>query len=160
MTAPAESVGDDHRAAELARRCAEAMYADDTASRRLGMTIEAVGPGAATLVMAVTEEMVNGHGTCHGGFIFALADSAFAFACNGYNQRTVAQHCSITYLAPARLGDVLTAEAVERARTGRSGIYDVRVTNRSGEVIAEFRGHARTVAGRLVSEPEHEELEP
>ena len=104
---------DDRTAAaeRLARRCAEAMWADDAASQRLGMKIEAVGPGTAVLAMAVTGDMVNGHGTCHGGFIFALADSAFAFACNSHNQRTVAQHCAITFLAPARRGDVLTATA-------------------------------------------------
>jgi acyl-CoA thioesterase len=139
---------------ELARRCAEAMYADDAASQHLGMTIEAVGPGTATLTMSVTEAMINGHGTCHGGFIFALADSAFAFACNSHNQRTVAQHAAITFLAPARCGDRLTASAQERARAGRSGVYDVRVTNQDGAVIAEFRGHSRSIAGRLVPDEE------
>ena len=139
-------------ATELAWRCAEAMYAADAASRRLGIRIEAVGPGTATAVMAVADDTLNGHDTCHGGLIFALADTAFAFACNAYNQRTVAQHCSVTFIAPGRRGDVLTAVAAERVREGRSGIYDVRVTNQDGAVIAEFRGHARTVPGRLVDD--------
>lgn len=120
------------RATELARRCADAMYADDRASKALGMTIEEIGPGTATLSMTVTDTMINGHEICHGGLIFTLADSAFAFACNGYNKVTVAQHCSISYIAPGRLGDRLTARAVERTRTGRNGIYDVTVTNQDG----------------------------
>ena len=95
--------------------------------------------------------MTNGHGICHGGFIFTLADSAFAFACNTYNQRTVAQHCAVTFVQPGRRGDRLTAHAVERSRTGRSGIYDVTVRDSHGEVVAEFRGHSRTISGTLVS---------
>jgi acyl-CoA thioesterase len=91
--------------------------------------------------------MTNGQGICHGGFIFALADSAFAFACNGYGQRAVAQHCAVTFLRPAQLGDRLTAECVERTRTGRSGIYDVSVKRTDGTPIAEFRGHSRTIDG-------------
>jgi acyl-CoA thioesterase len=100
--------------------------------------------------MIVRPEMSNGHGTCHGGYTFLLADSAFAFACNGYNQRTVGQHAAITYLAPGRLGDRLTATAREVSRQGRSGVYDVRVTNQDGVQIAEFRGHSRTVKGSLL----------
>jgi acyl-CoA thioesterase len=141
-------------ATELARRCAEAMYAADAASQHLGIRIEGVGPGRATAVMAVADDMLNGHDTCHGGLIFTLADTAFAFACNTYNQRTVAQHCAVTFIAPGRRGDLLTAAATERAREGRSGIYDVRVTNQDGTVIAEFRGHSRTVPGRLVEDGE------
>jgi acyl-CoA thioesterase len=141
-------------ATELARRCAEAMYAADAASQHLGIRIEGVGPGKATAVMAVADDMLNGHDTCHGGLIFTLADTAFAFACNTYNQRTVAQHCAVTFIAPGRRGDLLTAAATERAREGRSGIYDVRVTNQDGTVIAEFRGHSRTVPGRLVEDGE------
>ena len=156
----ADAMTGERGATDLARRCAEAMWAEDAASQRLGMTIEAVGPGTATLAMTVTEAMVNGHGTCHGGFIFALADSAFAFACNSYNQRTVAQHCAISFLAPGRRGDVLTATAEERARAGRGGIYDVRVTNQDGEVIAEFRGHSRAILGRLVPEDDERESPP
>jgi acyl-CoA thioesterase len=136
--------------AELARACADAMWREDAASQGLGMELVAVAPGAATLAMTVTDQMVNGHGTCHGGFLFTLADSAFAFACNSYDVRTVAQHCSITFVSPAKLGDRLVAQAQERQRAGRSGIYDVSVKREDGTVIAEFRGHSRTVGGALV----------
>ena len=139
-----------HDADALARRCADGMWADDLASRSLGMELLDVGPGRSTIAMTITTTMVNGHGNCHGGYIFTLADSAFAFACNSYNQRTVAQHCSITYIVPAMLGDRLVARAEERSRSGRSGIYDITVTRVDGTVIAEFRGHSRTVAGVLV----------
>lgn len=146
MSAPART--DD--ATELARRCADAMWNEDAASQRLGMRVDAVAPGSASVSMRVTDRMINGHGLCHGGLIFTLADTAFAFACNTYNQRTVAQQGAITFLAPARHGDVLTASAREQARVGRNGVYDVRVTNQDGAVIAEFRGNSRTIAGRLV----------
>jgi acyl-CoA thioesterase len=132
---------------ELARACAGAMWAEDEASRGLGIELVTVEPGHAVLTMTVTERMVNGHKLCHGGYIFALADSAFAFACNTHNQRTVAQHCAITFLNAARLGDRLVAQAVERQRAGRSGIYDVTVAREEGFVIAEFRGHSRTIEG-------------
>lgn len=134
----------------LARRCAEALYAADHASRRLGMDVVSVGAGRATLAMTVSEDMLNGHGNCHGGFIFALADSAFGYACNSHGQRSVAQHCAVTYIAPARLGMRLVAEAVERQRAERSGITDVTVRDETGAVIAEFRGHSRTVPGRVL----------
>lgn len=134
-------------AAELARACAQAMWADDTASRSLGIELITVEPGHAVLAMRVTEQMTNGHKTCHGGYIFTLADSAFAFACNSHNQRSVAQHCAITFLNAAHLGNRLVANAVERQRAGRSGIYDVTVTREEGFVIAEFRGHSRTIEG-------------
>ncbi len=136
----------------VAEACAKAMWADDQASQALGIAIERIAPGEAVLSMTVREDMANGHGICHGGFVFALADSAFAFACNTYDQRTVAQHCSVTFLRPGRLGDRLTARAVERSRTGRSGIYDVTVTDPAGEVVAEFRGHSRTIAGSLLGD--------
>jgi acyl-CoA thioesterase len=139
MTAPA-----DHAA--LARACAEAMWHEDSASRGVGMGIEDIAPGHARLGMTVTERMVNGHGLCHGGYIFMLADSAFAFAANTYNARALASHCAITFLQPARLDDRLIAEATERSRAGRSGIYDVSVRRADGAVIAEFRGHSRTTA--------------
>lgn len=132
---------------ELADASAQALWNDDSASQRLGMVMDHLAPGEATLSMQVTEAMSNGHGTCHGGYIFTLADSAFAFACNGYNQRTVGQHASITYLAPARLGDRLTAACREVSRQGRSGVYDVRIINQNGTHIAEFRGLSRTVKG-------------
>jgi acyl-CoA thioesterase len=137
---------------ELAEACAEAMWADDHASRHLGMKIEHIAPGEATLSMDVAPLMLNGHGLAHGGYIFTLADSAFAFACNGYNQRTVGHQAAITYVAPARLGDRLTATAREIHRGKRDGIYDVHVTNDRGERIAEFRGHSRTVKGTHLPE--------
>lgn len=140
---------------QLAEASAAAMWEGDTASQGLGMALETVAPGQAVLTMRITEAMTNGHKTCHGGFIFTLADSAFAFACNSYNQRTVAQMASISFLAPAFAGDELRAEAREVARAGRGGIYDIRVTNQSGAVIAEFRGHSRTVKGtHLPLDPE------
>lgn len=140
-------------AQELANACAKAMWADDKASQALGMRIEHIAPGQATISMEITEAMSNGHGNCHGGYIFTLADSAFAFACNSYNQLTVAQGCSITYIAPGTIGDRLTAEAREISRKGRSGIYDIRITNQRGEHIAEFRGNSRTVKGTLLQDP-------
>jgi acyl-CoA thioesterase len=136
----------------LAEACAEAMWSGDLTSQRLGMRIERIAPGEATLSMEVTDFMLNGHGLAHGGFVFALADSAFAFACNGYNQRTVGHQAAITYIAPGRLGDRLTAVAVEVNRAGRGGIYDVHVTNDRGEQVAEFRGHSRTVKGTHLPE--------
>jgi len=139
-------------AAEMAHACADAMWADDKASRGMGMRIETVGPGFAILSMNIGVNMVNGHGLCHGGYIFALADSALAFACNSHNQRHVAQHCQIAYLAPGRLGMRLLAEARERYRGERSGIYDVTVRTEAGETIAEFRGHSRSIPGALVPE--------
>ena len=135
---------------QLAKACAEAMWAEDQASRGLGMKLLSVGPGRAELQMTVTERMVNGHKICHGGFIFTLADSTFAFACNTYNQRTVAQHCAVTFLTAGKLGDKLIARGAEVSRRGRSGIYDITVTRDDGTVIAEFRGHSRTIEGELV----------
>lgn len=133
----------------LAEACAKAMWDEDKASASLGMALAAVAPGQSEITMTITEAMVNGHGTCHGGYIFTLADSAFAFACNSYNQRTVAQHCSVTFLAPGRLGDKLRAVAREASRTGRSGIYDIDIFNQDGVKIAIFRGHSRTVKGEF-----------
>lgn len=132
---------------ELAEASAQAMWNDDSASQRLGMSLDHIAPGEATLSMTITTDMSNGHGNCHGGYIFTLADSAFAFACNSYNDVVVAQHCSITYLMPVRIGDRLTATARECSRRGRSGIYDIRITNQDGAHVAEFRGHSRTVKG-------------
>ena len=131
---------------DLARACAEAMWKEDDASKGLGMEIVDIGPGRATLTMTVRPEMVNGQRIAHGGFIFTLADSAFAFACNSHNQRTVAAQGDITFLRPGKLGDKLVATAREVSRSGRSGIYDVRVTANDA-VIAEFRGHSRTIPG-------------
>lgn len=140
-------------AQEMAEACAKAMWELDTASQHLGMRIEHIAPGEATLSMDITATMSNGHGNCHGGYIFTLADSAFAFACNGYNQLTVAQNCSITYISPGRIGDRLTAEAREISRRGRSGIYDIRISNQDGDLVAEFRGLSRTVKGTHLPEP-------
>lgn len=136
---------------ERARRAAEAMWASDAASRWLGMALGAVGPGRAVLTLTVAPHHCNGHGTCHGGVIFALADSAFAFACNSRNRSTVAQHAQVSFTAPARAGDALTAEAREVHQQGRNGIYDVRITGPGG-VVAEFRGLSRTVRGQLFEE--------
>ena len=141
------SAASDLSPQELAEASARAMWNEDRASQRLGMRLDHVAPGAATLSMTVTAEMTNGHRIAHGGYVFALADSAFAFACNSYNQRAVAQHCTITYLAPAHAGDRLTATATEVWRRGRGGIYDVRVTGQDGAAVAEFRGYSRTVRG-------------
>lgn len=137
---------------ELARACADRMWSQDTASQSLGMALDSVGLGKSELSMSVSETMTNGHGICHGGYIFTLADSAFAFACNTYNQVTVAQHCDVTFLAPAHLGDRLTASAVERSRSGRSGLYDVTVRNQHDDVVAEFRGNSRTTKGTILPE--------
>lgn len=138
-------------AAALARACADAMWKEDAATQSLGMQLMSVGPGQAVITMTVTDRMVNGHKLCHGGYIFTLADSAFAFSCNTYNQRTVAQHCAVTFVSSAKLGDKLVARAVERQRSGRSGIYDVTVSREDGNVIAEFRGHSRTIEGDLLT---------
>ncbi|WP_205687802.1 hydroxyphenylacetyl-CoA thioesterase PaaI [Ciceribacter ferrooxidans] len=140
-------------AQEMAEACAEAMWKLDKASQHLGMRIDHIAPGEARLSMDITETMSNGHGNCHGGYIFTLADSAFAFACNGYNQVTVAQNCTITYISPGRIGDRLIAEAREISRKGRSGIYDIRISNQSGDLVAEFRGLSRTVKGTHLPDP-------
>jgi acyl-CoA thioesterase len=124
------------------------MYADDRASKALGISIDEVRPGQATARMRVTRDMTNGHGIAHGGFIFLLADTAFAYACNSYGPVTVAQAGQITFLSPAREGDELIAAAAERVRMERSGIYDVSVRRGDGEVLAEMRGHSRTMPPR------------
>lgn len=137
-------------AEQLARACADAMWANDRASRELGMQVEAVGPGRAVLQMTVRDDMVNGHAICHGGMIFTLADSAFAFACNSHNLNAVAAGARIDFLAPGRLGDALTAVAEQVAQGRRSGVYDVTVTNQDGRVIALFRGNSQRIGGELV----------
>ena len=137
---------------DVAVRCARAMWAADQASRRLGMQLGEVVPGHARLTVRVTEEMVNGHGTCHGGYLAVLADSAFAFACNTYDDVTVAAGFDISFTAPAYLGDELVAVAAERVRYGRNGLYDVTVTRSDGTVIAEYRGRSRS-SGRPMLRP-------
>jgi acyl-CoA thioesterase len=134
----------------VAERAAELIQREDQASRWLGMRLDEVRPGYARLSMRVTGNMVNGQKVCHGGLIFALADSSFGFACNTHNQRALATSCSIDFLSPGQLGDELCAEAQEIARAGRSGLYDVRVTNQLGELIAVFRGKSATVKGAWV----------
>jgi phenylacetic acid degradation protein PaaD len=143
----------------VAERSAAAMWAGDAASQALGMVLDEVRPGYARMSMRVRDDMVNGHSICHGGLVFALADSAFAFACNSYNRAAVAQACDIVFVAPSRLGDVLVAEAVERSRFGRNGIYDVTVSavagggsGGAGELVAEFRGRSRQISGTLAEE--------
>lgn len=140
-------------AQDRARKCVDLMMARDAASTSLGMRILDIAPGRAVVSMDVRGSMLNGHGMCHGGYIFTLADSAFAFACNTYNQITVAQQNQITYVAPAHLDDCLTATAIEMSREGRSGTYDVEVTTASGTVIALFRGLSRTIKGQHFPEP-------
>jgi acyl-CoA thioesterase len=134
---------------DLARACADAMWKEDDASKSLGMEILQIRPGEAVLTMTITPDMVNGHGIAHGGFIFTLADSTFAFACNSHNERAVAAQCNISFIRPGKLGDRLIATAREISRTGRSGIYDVRVTV-DDIAIAELRGHSRTIGGAWV----------
>jgi phenylacetic acid degradation protein PaaD len=134
----------------LARAAADAMWARDRASQALGMTLEEVRPGYARLTMRVRPDMLNGHDLCHGGLLFALADSAFAFACNSYGVVTLAAGCSIEFLAPAREGDELAAVAEERVREGRSGVYDVDVRLADGTLLASFRGRSAETRERLV----------
>jgi len=140
------------QAQALAERVAEGMYSRDRASQALGMKIASVGPGHAEMTMTVRADMLNGHAICHGGFIFTLADSTFAFACNSYNLTTVASGCAIDYMAPAREGDVLTARARERSVSGRTGVYDIEVKNQRGETIALFRGKSYRIKGHVVEE--------
>ncbi len=141
----------DLTAQALAEKVAAAMYARDPASQGLGITLDGVGPGQATMSMTIRADMLNGHGSCHGGFIFTLADSAFAFACNSYNLTTVGAACTIDYLAPGRPGDVLTATAREQALSGKSGVYDVAVINQEGRTVALFRGKSLRVGGHVLA---------
>ncbi|HEY8622864.1 MAG TPA: hydroxyphenylacetyl-CoA thioesterase PaaI [Casimicrobiaceae bacterium] len=139
-------------AQSLAERVAAEMFARDRASQAMGMRISKVGPGRAELTMKVRADMLNGHATCHGGFIFTLADSAFAFACNSANMTTVASGCSIDFIAPAREDDVLTAIGEERSVSGRTGVYDIEVRNQRGETVALFRGKSYRVKGQVIAE--------
>ena len=139
-------------AQQVAEAARDAMWQDDRASRLLGIQVLAVGPGTATLAMAVREDMLNGHQLCHGGLITTLADSAFAFACNAYNEMTVAAGFDVNLLAAARLGDVLTATAREVNKAGRTGVYDIAVNNQRDEAVAVFRGRSYTMKGRALVE--------
>ncbi|MCC2961010.1 hydroxyphenylacetyl-CoA thioesterase PaaI [Massilia sp. IC2-278] len=135
----------------LAELAGKTMYERDPASKGLGMTLDEIRPGYARMSMRVRPDMLNGHASCHGGFIFTLADSAFAFACNSHNFNTVGAGCTIDYLAPGREGDLLTAEAQEQALAGKTGVYDVTVTNAEGKTIALFRGKSHRVSGTVVN---------
>ena len=137
---------------QIAERAAQALFDGDHASQMLGMAIDSCGPGRAAVSMRIRPDMVNGHRICHGGLIFALADSAFAFACNSHGFNTVAAGAAIEFLAPGREGDVLQAIAQERWRAGRAGIYEIEVRNQRDEVIALFRGRSHQIAGRLIDD--------
>jgi acyl-CoA thioesterase len=137
---------------QRAERAAAALFERDRASQALGMRLDAVRPGWARVMMRVRADMVNGHGVCHGGLVFALGDSAFAFACNSHNESTVAAAASIDFLAAAREGDELTAEASELWRTRRNGIYEISVCNQRGERVALFRGRSYRIDGQVVGE--------
>jgi|ERR1700722_9517416 acyl-CoA thioesterase len=139
MTSP------DQAASSLPERCAAAMRDNDAVARFLGVVIDAVTPGRARARMTVTSKMLNGHGMAHGGLVFTLADTAFAYACNTDGSPTVARQCEIAFMRPAQLGDALVAVAELRSRVGRSGIYDVRVSRADGELVAEMRGHSATL---------------
>ena len=145
-------MSDENAATARAERAAAAMFERDRASQALGMRIIGVRPGWARVAMRVRGDMVNGHGLCHGGMVFALADSAFAFACNSHNDATVAAAASIDFLAAAREGDELTAEATEIWRARRSGLYGITVSNQRGEPVALFRGRSHRIDGRVVDE--------
>ena len=144
------SDSDDPHRQDLALRVGAAMYARDRATRALGIELVSIAPGQARLTMTVRQDMLNGHDTCHGGLIATLADSAFAFACNAYNELTVASGFSIDLVAPGRLGDVLTAQCVEVSKAGRTGVYDTDVRNQRGERVAVFRGRSYTAKGKPV----------
>ncbi|MBS0544342.1 MAG: hydroxyphenylacetyl-CoA thioesterase PaaI [Proteobacteria bacterium] len=135
----------------LAEAVAAAMWSRDRAAQALGIRIDSVGPGHATLSMPVRGDMVNGHHICHGGLIFALADTAFAYACNAYNRNTVASGCNIDFVAPGKEGDTLQAEAVERSLSGRTGVYDVTVRDSAGRTVALFRGKSYRIAGEVIA---------
>ena len=138
-----------HNAQALAELAGKTMYERDQATQALGMLLDEIRPGYARMSMPVQASMLNGHATCHGGYIFMLADSAFAFACNSHNFNTVGAGCTIDYLAPGREGDVLVAEAVEQALVGKTGVYDITVTNQDGRTVALFRGKSHRVSGMV-----------
>ncbi|ATQ75175.1 phenylacetic acid degradation protein PaaD [Massilia violaceinigra] len=138
----------------LAELAGKTMFERDPASQALGMLLAEIRPGYARMTMPVRFDMLNGHQTCHGGYIFMLADSAFAFACNSHNLNTVGAGCTIDYLAPGREGDLLTAEATEQALAGKTGVYDIKVTNQDGRTVALFRGKSHRVAGNVAELPQ------
>ena len=136
---------DDFQA--LAELAGKTMFERDLASQQLGMLLAEIRPGYARMTMPVREDMLNGHRICHGGYIFMLADSAFAFACNSHNQNTLGAGCTIDYLAPGQLGDLLTAEATEQALAGKTGVYDIRVRNQDRRTVALMRGKSHRIGG-------------
>ncbi len=138
-------------ALQLAQDAAQAMWSRDHAAKALGVAIADIQPGASRLTMLVRQDMVNGHAICHGGMLFTLADTAFAYACNSYNRNTVASACHIDFLAPAHLGDTLVAEAVERSQSGRTGVYDVTVSTLAGKTVALFRGKSYRIQGEVTA---------
>ena len=137
---------------EVAQACARLMWANDRASKEMGLELGEVKPGEASVHLTVRPDMLNGHGVCHGGLIFAMADTAFAFACNSLNRRAVAMHCSISFIDKVSAGARLSAHASGRAVYGRNGIFDVTVTDDQGAKVAEFRGYSRMIGGEWVSE--------
>lgn len=155
MASPKESAEPGLSAVEaqrIAERAAEALFARDSAAKLLGYHVISVAPGGARVGMTVRNDMCNGHRTCHGGLIFALADSAFAAACNSHNESNVAAAAAIDFLAPAREGDDLVAEAFEVWRSGRTGIYEIKVTNQRGELVALFRGRSHRIGGAVTTD--------
>jgi acyl-CoA thioesterase len=136
----------------VAEATRDAMLRNDRASRMMGIAIPAIGPGTATAQMTVREDMLNGHNICHGGFITTLADTAFAFACNAYNEVTVASGFDVNLMSAGRLGDVLTAVAGEVSKAGRTGVYDINVRNQRGEAVAAFRGRSYSMKGKALVE--------
>lgn len=136
---------------QLAQDAAHAMWSRDHVAKAMGMTLDEVKPGYARLSMVVRQDMVNGHAICHGGMVFTLADTAFAYSCNSYNLNTVASACHIDFLAPSHLGDTLVAEGVERAQGGRTGVYDITVKAGSGKTIALFRGKSARIKGEVIT---------
>ncbi|PHQ66623.1 MAG: phenylacetic acid degradation protein PaaD [Sneathiella sp.] len=135
---------------DIAKTVAETMYRKDTAAQHLGISLKKIAPGSATMSMRVTAQMLNGHNICHGGYVFTLADTAFAYACNAYNQNTVAQGAQISFLNAVAPDSLLTATATEKSRRGRTGIYDITVQDQHGETIALFRGNSHTIKGQMI----------
>lgn len=149
-------MADGAKAQRIAEAVRDAMYSRDHAAQGLGITVDDIGPGRSRLTMTVRQDMVNGHDILHGGLCFTLADTAFAYCCNSHNYNTVAHSCSITFTNAGKLGDVLTAEAVEPYQRGRNGVTDVTVTNQDGVVVALFRGNSRRIAGHVCEHPDFE----
>ena len=135
---------------EVAKAVAQTMFGKDKAAQHLGMALKSIGPGKAVMTMRVTDEMLNGHNICHGGYVFTFADTAFAYACNAYNQNTVAQGAQIDFLRPVAPDSLLTATAEERSRSRQTGVYDVTVTDQDGRVVALFRGSSHTIKGQMI----------